>query len=279
MSISMINFAFIIPFRPKSESVDWDEDNALLKRTLTSVLRQTHSNLSVYVVYADTPAMQLIDERLTYVEFPFGHQSWTDMQNRDDLMLRFKSEIKAMRRWDKARKICYGSKLAKEHGCDYIMALDSDDLLSKHFLSYLAVNSRNKSCMGWYMDKGYLYKQGAGFLVRVPWHMCGLNGSTHVLHADLVLIPDFTSLNWIDYSLFTDHGWVRERMKKYHNVLLEPVPTAMLVYVVHRSNMSEVYEKEFGYNLKAIVKRLLRCVRLTKRLREEFCIYPLKLKK
>lgn len=268
----MINFAFVIPFRPKTESVDWDEDNALLERTVTSVLRQTYTNLKVYVVYTDAPEMQLIDERLTYVEFPLGHQSWSDMKNRDDLMWKFKSEIKAMRRWDKARKICYGSKLAKDSGCDYIMALDSDDLLSKNFLSYLAASSRNKSCKGWYMDRGYLYKQGAGYLVRVPRYMCGLNGSTHVLHADLVVIPDFASLSWADYSLFTDHGWVRERIRKYYNIVLEPVPTAMLVYVVHRSNMSEVYEKEFGYNLKAIVKRLLRSARLTKKLREDFNI-------
>lgn len=271
----MTSFAFVIPFRPKSESTDWDEDIRLLKRTVASVLRQTYSNLKVYVVYTDDPTIKLPDQRVRYVQFPFGHQSWDEMENRDELFLSFKSEKKAVRRWDKARKICYGSKLAKEAGCDYIMALDSDDLLSENFLDYLASNSRNSTCMGWYLDKGYLYRQNSNFLIRVPRYMGALNGSTHVLHSTLVNIPDFSSLDWIDYSQFTDHGWVRRRMKKEYNVLLEAVPAVMLVYVVHRSNMSQVKQKEYGFTLKAIVKRLLRSVWLTKRLREEFNIVPL----
>ena len=127
--------------------------------------------------------------------------------------------------------------------------------------------------MGWYMDKGYLYRQHSTFLIRVPKYMCGLNGSTHVLRADCVEIPDFNSLLWADYSLFIDHGWVRGRMEKYYNATLQAVPTKMLVYVVHRSNMSNVYEKEFGLNLKAIVKRIVRYVPLTKKLRDEFNIF------
>ena len=270
----MLRFGFIIPFRPKSESNDWDEDNALLERTVSSVLRQTYPHLQVYVLYTDAPNKQLTDERLTYTAFPYGHQSWDELQNRNDLLLQFKSETKAIRRWDKARKLCYGSKLAKEESCDYIMALDSDDLLSKHFLSYLVAKSQNKTCAGWYMEKGYLYKQGAGFLVRVPHYMFGLNGSTHVVRADLVEIPDFSSLHWIDYSLFTDHGWVKERIGKYYNEMLEPVSRMMLVYVVHRSNMSKVDQKEYGFHLKAIVKRIFRSVALTKKLREEFNLLP-----
>lgn len=271
----MTSFAFVIPFRPKAESADWEEDTRLLKRTVTSILRQTYPNLKVYVVYTDDPAIQVTDERVLYVQFPFGHQSWNEMRNRDNLFLRFKSEIKAERRWDKARKICYGSKLAKEAGCDYLMALDSDDLLSKNFLHYLSSRSHNSVCMGWYLDKGYLYRQNSNFLIRVPRYMCDLNGSTHVLHSTLVNIPDFNSLNWADYSQFTDHGWLRKRIKKDFNVMLEAVPTAMLVYVVHKSNMSQVYQKEYGFTLKAIVKRLLRGLWLTKRLREEFTIVPL----
>jgi hypothetical protein len=61
-------------------------------------------------------------------------------------------------------------------------------------------------------------------------------------------------------------------MKKYYDAELVPVPNAMLVYVVHSSNMSQVYQKEFGYNIKAIAKRILRGVKLTNSLREEFNI-------
>jgi hypothetical protein len=269
----MTQFAFIIPLRPKTESADWQGDKILLNRTIESVLRQTHTLLRVYVLYTDAPDEQISDPRLMYVEFPFGYQSWDDLRNSEELFSKFKSKQKAVRRWDKARKLCYGSMLAKEAGCDYIMALDSDDLLSKHFLAYLTSTKDDNSCIGWYLDKGYLYKEGAGFLISVPRYMCGLNGSTHMLHRDLVVIPDFNSLDWNDYNLFTDHGWVRGRMKQDYNAELMPVPKPMLVYVVHRSNMSQVYQKEFGFNLKAIIKRILRYVPLTKNIREEFNIW------
>jgi hypothetical protein len=268
----MTQFAFIIPLRPKAESADWQGDKVLLNRTIESVLRQTYTNLRIYVLYTDAPDVQIADPRLVYVEFPFGYQTWDDLKNKEELFSKFKSKQKAVRRWDKARKLCYGSKLAKEAGCNYIMALDSDDLLSKHFLAYLFSTTDANNCRGWYLDKGYLYKEGADFLISVPRYMCGLNGSTHMLHNDLVKIPDFNSLDWNDYNLFTDHGWIRGRMKKYYDAELIPVPKAMLVYVVHGSNMSQVYQKEFGFNLKAIVKRILRGVKLTADLKEEFNI-------
>lgn len=268
----MTQFSIIIPFRPKVESSDWEEDLVLLNRTIGSVLRQTYADFRVYVVYTDAPIQHIADPRVMYVEFPFGYQSLEELTNRDDLVSKFKSEKKAVRRWDKARKLCYGSKLAKEAGSHYIMALDSDDLVSKHLLAYMYATCNKNSCMGWYMDKGYLYKAGARFLIKVPRHMCGLNGSTHMLRADLVEIPDFNSLAWEDYNLFTDHGWVRERMKTYYHADLEPVPNPMLIYVVHHSNMSQVHRKEFGFHLKAIVKRIVRGVWLTVSLRDEFNI-------
>jgi len=265
-------FGIIIPFRPRSESSAWSEDLQLLNRTIESVLRQTYKHFRVYIVYTDAPDEQLEDPRLVYLAFPFGYQSWAALKNKDNLFLKFKSEKKAVRRWDKGRKLSYGSKLAKEDGCDYIMALDSDDLLSCYLLAHLASSTRNQDCKGWYMDKGYLYKQGSGYVIRVPRYMCGLNGSTHILRSDLVEIPDFNSLDWNDYNLFTDHGWVRERVKHYFNSELEPVPFFMLVYVVHQSNMSQVYQKEFGFHLKAIVKRILRSRPITRKFRSEFHI-------
>lgn len=263
-------FSFLIPLRPKSESLNWKEDSALLRRTVGSLLRQTYPHFRVYVLYSDAPEGQPDDPRVEYVPFPYDFQTWDQLPNRADLLLRFKSEKKAERRWDKGRKLTYGAQLAKEAACDYIMALDSDDLLSKHFLMYLTSVSAGSTCAGWYMEKGYLYKEGSGYLLKVPRGMTALNGSTHVLRSDLVKVPEFTSLDWLDYSLFTDHGWVQERMQEYYHAKLEVVPTAMLVYVVHDSNMSQVKQKEYGFHLKALLKRLLRSKPLNRRLRDEF---------
>ncbi len=269
----MIKFAIIIPFRPKVESNDWARESDLLQQTIQSVLRQTYDAVKVFVVYTDLPAHVITDQRVEYVLFPYGYQAFDSIENREVLMEKFKRSTKmVVRRWDKARKLTYGSKLAKEAGFDYIMALDADDLLSSRLFPFLSNDATSNDRKGWYMEKGYLYKTHTNYLVKVPKLMRFLNGSSHVLHASLVTIPDFSSIVWEDYNLFTDHGWIKGRMEHDFGVQLTEIPFPGLVYVVHGSNISQVQKKEFSFSIKGIVKRILRGVILTDTLREEFNI-------
>ena len=268
----MIQFAIVIPFRPKAESVDWKRESDLLRKTVQSILQQTYAGFQVYVVYTDIPENPVTDIQVHYIEFPFGHKSYEEIDHREELLLLFKSAKMVVRRWDKARKLTYGSKLAKEASCDYIMALDADDMLSNRFLAFLATEAKDKNVKGWYMDKGYLFKEYTNYLMRISKHMRYLNGSTHVLHADLVKIPDFNSDDWQDYNLFTDHGWVKQRVLDQQGAILQPIPFAALVYVVHDSNISKVNKKEYGLTFKNIIKKIVRGVWLSNKLRNEFGI-------
>lgn len=253
-----------------AETSDWSETLDLLTRTIGSILHQSYTEWNVYVIYTDEPSERQQDRRVVYAPFPYEFENWNQLKNKQHLIGLMKSEQKAVRRWDKARKICYGAKLAKEAGCDYIMAVDSDDLLSNQFLEKLVNSTTDTTCAGWYLNAGYLYKEGSSTLVRVPNNMYKLNGSTNILRSDLVPVPHFDSLNWEDYSLFVDHGWVRERIRQLYKAELNPLLQPMLVYVVHKSNMSGVKQKEFGFHWKAIVKRIIRTVFLTTALRREF---------
>ncbi len=71
-----IKFSIIIPFRPKAESIDWERESRLLSQTITSVLRQTFSAFKVFVLYTDQPSELIEHEKIAYVEFPGGHQSY-----------------------------------------------------------------------------------------------------------------------------------------------------------------------------------------------------------
>jgi len=268
----MIKFAIIIPFRPKAESVNWETESNLLSKTIASLLQQTYAAIKIFVVHNEEPLNKTEDKKVQYITLPFGHQTYEEIPIRKELTEKFKSEKMVVRRWDKARKLSYGCKLAKEENYDYIMALDADDLLSKHFFSRLAAEAKNGECPGWYMHKGFLYKPGTNYLMLVPKLMRFLNGSTHVLRADLVNIPDFNSAVWLDYSLFTDHGWIKDRLKKYSAIDLLPINQPMLVYVVHGSNISKVNAKEYGMSFKNIIKHILRARLLTRKRREEFLI-------
>lgn len=268
----MVKFAIIIPFRPKTESVNWENESALLQKTIRSVLQQTYKGIEVFVVFNDEPSQQIIDDRVHYIQFPYGHESYDKISIKDELFQKFKSEKMVVRRWDKARKLTYGCKLAKEQNFHYMMALDADDLLSKHLFSKLAAASDEGECPGWYMEKGYVYKPPTRYLIRVPKQMRFLNGSTHILRSDIIKVPDFNSTDWQDFNLFTDHGWIKDRLKNYLSLELKPVEDAMLVYVVHQSNISKIDAKEYGFGVKTIIKRIIRFVPLTRRLREEFNI-------
>ncbi len=268
----MIQFAIVIPFRPKTESNNWIEESQLLNQTISSILRQTYHFLKIFVIYTDLPQDIIKDARVVYNVFPFQHHAYKEIAMHEELLSKFKSEKMVVRRWDKGRKLSYGCKIAKELGFDYIMALDADDRLSKNFFSYLVSKSPDGSCPGWFMEKGYIYKPPSFYFLRVPHGMRSLNGSTNILRSDLVQIPDFNSGDWQDYNLFTDHGWVKTRVKEYYNAEMESIEKPMLVYVVHDSNISNIKRKEYGFRFQAFIKRIIRFVPITKRLKEEFGI-------
>ncbi|MBS4065368.1 MAG: glycosyltransferase [Chitinophagaceae bacterium] len=266
----MTRFAIIIPFRPIAESVNWEGECTLLRKSIESILQQTYAHFYIIVVHTEEPLYKINDPRVEYHALPYGYQAYEMIPNTEDLLRRFKSQKMVVRRWDKARKLCYASKIAKEKNCHYIMAMDADDRISNQLLGWLAANSDRNYCDGWYVDKGYIHKDGTDYMIRFPQNMQQYNGSTHILRADLVTIPDFHSIDWLDYSLFTDHGWIKDRVKEQFGAVLEPIPFYSLVYLVHESNISQILQKAYGSNLKAVIKRLLRSVKLSVDLRNEF---------
>lgn len=267
----MIKIAVIIPFRSASSSKDWVAESAILKRTVQSVLNQTYGHFKVFIIYTDAPLDQVKDARVEYVQIPYPFQDLDQIDHRDELMKLFKSEKLVVARWDKGKKISYGSKLAKEAGCDYLMSLDSDDLLSNKLFAYCVSEASKKKCSGWYAEKGYIYQDGSNYLIRVPKLMRYINGSSHILKSEFVEIPDFVSTKWEDYNLFTDHGWTKQRIKETYNEIIEPIPFPVITYVAHKSNISKI-NSEFGFQVRKIAKRIIRGVWLTRKLKAEFNI-------
>jgi hypothetical protein len=131
---------------------------------------------------------------------------------------------------------------------------------------------KNEKIAGWYINKGYFYKLNSNYLIKIPKSMNSVNGSTHVVRADLVKIPDFASKNWIDFNFFTSHGWLRNRIISEYSETLHPVDYPSLIYVVHESNISKV-KREFKINLKSILKKLIRGKKITDEILKEFPLF------
>jgi hypothetical protein len=263
---------FVIPMKPKHKSNDWDSDCAVLEKTLESILNQTSPHYRVYVVYHDLPLFLKEDLRITYVPLPFAFSEFEQIPHSEYLLKRFKTEKMAVRRWDKGRKVTYGSSLAVADQCSYIMSLDADDRVSKYLVRHIEDHSDHCKKPGWMIDKGYVYKEGTSYLIRVPEKLYMINGSSAIIKADLIRIPDFSSTSYLDYNFFTDHGWVYERLKDEMGVTLEFLQFPAIAYIVHSNNVSHVDDFMYGFSFRKLMKRILRGVRLTPQLQDEFTL-------
>jgi hypothetical protein len=264
-----MNFSVVIPFRPKAESNDWNNECMLLQKTVSSLLRQTYKHIKIFIVYTDFPTINLSDSRINFIEFIYGYQKFEEIQKGEELLRQFGTKQWLVRNWDKGRRLTYGSYIAMQSDCDYIMAMDADDLLSKYFFDILVNSANGHLVPGWYMNAGYMMKQGGRFLVKINKGFKDFNGSSHVLRKDLVKIPDFSSTNWLDFNLFTDHGWIFHRIREEYGKELLPLNDLTLIYIVHNSNISGV-RKEYSINIRKLIKRLILSRPITNQIKDEF---------
>ncbi len=264
---------FVVPFRPKSESKDWQNDCLLLQHTVDSLLNQLDDAFEIFVVYTDEPSIKISDKKVHLVHFPFPFTGIDKIEGHEKILHQFNNNTKMFeRRWDKGRKICYGSMIAKKNGHKYIMSVDADDLVSNKLVQHLRERTAGKDVPGFYIEKGYLYSSGASAMIKVPEKMHLFNGSTHILREEFVPIPDFSSNDWHDYSLFTSHGWIRNRLKDKYGIIIEPISFPAIIYIAHSGNISKVNQLGFKDRLKRFVKLIVRRQPITSKIRAEFLL-------
>lgn len=262
---------FILPFKPQAQSKNWQKDCALLKATIGSLLRQQSEAYKIYVVYSDKPQLDIDAEKLKLVAFPYPFVTADKINNAKDILHHFKYDNTMLeRRWDKSRKIMYGCMAAIEDGCDYVMSVDADDLLSNLLVKYIEERTKETKLPGFYINKGYLYNYGSSRMISINGGMQNFNGSTHILHAGLIKKPDFENGQWIDFNLFTSHGWILYRLKEEAGIVLEPIPFPAVIYVAHGGNISNVSSQKGIGILKHWAKIILRGKHIDSIIRKEF---------
>lgn len=265
--------AFIISLKPKSQSKNWERECDLLKQTLQSLLNQTSSNYKVFVIFSDDPQLQNLSDKVMFIKFPLHFYSVEEIPESTILLPDFGNNKTLLeRRWDNTKKKVYGCKIAKEQGCTYIMAVDSDDLMSNKLVAYIDERISQKDIPGFFIPKGFLIHYGKKRMIKINKGMENFNGSTHIIKSDFVSVPDVYTGKWIDCNLFTSHGWIRSRLKKQYDIELEAIPFPAVVYVAHGGNISNVSHQKFKQKLKHLIKLIIRGQFVNRHLREEFSI-------
>lgn len=262
---------FVIPIKPKHHSKNWNLDNTLLERTVRSVFNQKDKNFKVILVYNDLPEIKFTSKDLYYQHYPFGDFTISQIEDWDGRK-KWYAPVYAERMMDKGRKIMLGCKLAKELGCTYLMAVDSDDLVSNKLAGFVFENQLKRTA-GWRFVNGYMYEEGSRIIIK-NHQIWGINGSTHIIREDLVVVPDLqTNFKLFDYSLFEGHAYTLQRIKDFHREKLDFLPFYGVIYTIHKNNYSNVKEIITSIMLKHMIKKIVYGKLVTNNIRREFGLY------
>jgi hypothetical protein len=263
---------FVVAFRPKSKSKNWDEDCLLLQNTLKSVCNQADQNFRVFLVYTDLPAITP-DAKITLVKFPYNFvekQELFEAALLNDPLYDVEKNNRVEFDYDKSKRILFGCAAAREAKCDFIMSVDADDLISSRIAGFVNGNLSEK--FGWYVDKGYIRTGNSRVLIKMKHGLSDINGSSNIVRMNLVPVPDFNSRLVPDFAFFHWHSWLKYRLREQFNDSLKPLPFYGTIYVLHNSSLSgynRLLKKEF---LKTTLKYLVNGRWLSRGIRKEFGI-------
>jgi hypothetical protein len=263
--------AFIVAFRAKCRSKNWEADCLMLQQTLRSICNQTDDQFRVFVIYTDLPAIEYDQEKVLFEPFPFPLYSKAELIKNEEMFnpVFDRGNTRNLELvYDKSKRILYGCGIAKNHGCDFIMSVDADDLISNRVAEY--VNKQRGERYGWFVDKGYIMDKGSKFLIKVKKDMANMNGSTNIVRADLVPLANFDSLLSAEFSFFDAHAYLRYRILHEYQDTLKPLPFYAVIYLLHNFGLSGYKAILTRQWLRTSLKLLVRGKWLNNSIRNEF---------
>ena len=263
---------FIIPLRSINKSKNWNLDVLLVQRTIRSILAQTDSNLRVLLVYSDRPDIDVNDNRFSAIPFPHKFLTFNEISDFDTYAKKYYDRYWAEASMDQGRKTMFGCKILKEAGCHYIMAVDSDDLLSNKIAAFVN-NHISADNPGWFVNKGYVYNEKKRLLIKKRKNMQMINSSTHIIRTDLIPIQPNDSLSLWENNFFAAHGYLRDRIFQHYSLRLKPIPFYASIYSANGINWSTITEISSLQNIKSLLKRAFNYAFISKKKRNEFGLY------
>ena len=228
--------SFVIPFRSKWSTNNWELVSKLLEGTLTQLFEQTSDNFSVHVVGHDKPGfLSKFHDKVHFHELPMDPPKIKDIAefNRD-----------------RYRKVIYGCIKASPDNPTYIMPLDADDRISKNLVGFLNDSERKDA---WVITSGHVVNLGLNRYYTTNRFDC-LCGSSCILSKEVTNPP--TTLENM-HQCFWLHHWhsnfqsdITER-----GLSLGRIPFPAAAYSVgYSDNLSNVMRRsvyrKFRFNLR-----------------------------
>ena len=259
---------FLVPVRSKSVTNDWKRYCSLLERTLKSITNQTSDGYRVVVVCHEIPDNPYMHSKIHYLQVDFKPPVF-ELGNY--LLTGDPGEH------DKARKLLAAMELEEVRSSDYVMSVDSDDLISNQLAAFVEQNkSKNKA--GWYFKAGYFYLEGRKYLIlnkRTFNTLCG---------TCIIVKPKFFSyLIDTDPTLYYRH----RRIELNSQLNLVPLPFPGAIYsmangenhAMSKNRINNLVSSKSGImdKLKSIIRKIrkYRFQLITPGFRRKFGLYAL----
>ena len=168
--------AFVTSLPHPDCCVSYRKRSEMFLDTVGSVLNQRSRDLRVVVVInspleCDLPA----DSRIEVVQVGFPPATSLHRPSRVGIEA------------DKGAKLGVGASAAMRHGPTHLMFVDSDDFIHRDIAALAAAEP---SHAGWFFDSGYLHQKGSRSVRLMTHDFHQQNGSSHVMRADLLAVPD-----------------------------------------------------------------------------------------
>lgn len=165
---------FSIPLQPKSDGINWERVNELLKHTLRSIEGQSNSNFVAIVCGHEYP--EVLND-FSKDKFIFLHADFAKPDSREK------------GRADKGKKRLRIANEIHRLGGGYMMYLDADDLVHKNLVEYILSDNNGR---GYIISDGYALDYNNNVLGAIPgvWRkeyhgVCGSSGIVYFSQEDL----------------------------------------------------------------------------------------------
>jgi len=271
---------FITSLRHPQNATSLDHVLDLLDRTLISVCNQTANDFKVIVVYNEGSSLRSHHPGVIYhpINLPPNPLYELGSSNEDG-----RNAV----RLDKGQKYLTGLYRAREfsgaQSPAYVMFFDADDCVSSHMVEFVNRSSQHN---GWFLDRGFLYREGGHFMYNIPANFSRICGTSHVIRYDLFNLPEQMETVRREYILrgLGSHIFIREMLAD-NGTPLDPLPFTGAVYIIgHGDNHSQtlgyrpfIFGRHGGSKgVLGTLRALSRFRLLTNSLRGEFGIYPIK---
>jgi hypothetical protein len=243
---------FLIPLKSKEMSSDWGLTSSLLRQTLDSICRQSCQAFHVIVVCHDRPGWEAIrNSAIEFMEVAFPPPA---------------ERAAHLMRKDKERKLELGLHRLVQLGCDWVMKMDADDLISREACAF--IDKANSDVV--IFKKGIVWRLASNWYLSETKNFHRICGSSFALRSHLMLEDDGRPGTLFDFFISDNHEQIEDACRALNLSVLYPgFPAAC--YVKHSDlALSRFYHPEHKQTVREHLGWLRRLRRMTPSVREHF---------